>query len=76
MAVDIGRRHFLSGLGSVALGWPFAALAQQSEQMRRIGWLVGLRESDPEALRRTAAFVQELQHLGWTQGRNVQIDYR
>ena len=52
------------------------AHAQQPDRMRRIGWLVGLRESDPEAQRRTAAFVQELEHLGWTPGGNIQIDYR
>ena len=76
MAIDIGRRHFVVGLGGAAFGWPFAACAQQPDRMRRIGWLVGLRESDPEALRRTTAFVQELDHLGWTQGRNVHIDFR
>ena len=52
------------------------AHAQQPDRMRRIGWLVALRESDPEAQRRTAAFVQELEHLGWTPGGNIQIDYR
>ena len=69
------RREFITFLSSAA-AWPFTAHAQQPERMRRIGWLVGLRESDPEAQRRTAAFVQELKHLGWTPGGNIQIDYR
>ena len=69
------RREFITFLSSAA-AWPFTAHAQQPERMRRIGWLVGLRESDPEAQRRTAAFVQELEHLGWTPGGNIQIDYR
>jgi putative tryptophan/tyrosine transport system substrate-binding protein len=63
-------------LGGAAASRPLVARAQQPDRMRRIGWLVGLRESDPEAQRRTAAFVQELEHLGWTPGGNIQIDYR
>jgi putative ABC transport system substrate-binding protein len=76
MAAGIGRRQFISALGAATVVWPLAAYAQQSDRIRRIGWLVGLRESDPEARRRTAAFVQELERLGWTRGGNIQIDYR
>ena len=70
------RREFITVVGGAAVSWPLMAHAQQPDRMRRIGWLVGLRESDPEAQRRTAAFVQELEHLGWTPGGNIQIDYR
>jgi putative ABC transport system substrate-binding protein len=71
------RREFITVVGGAAVSWPLMAHAQQQpDRMRRIGWLVGLRESDPEAQRRTAAFVQELEHLGWTPGGNIQIDYR
>ena len=70
------RREFITVVGGAAVSWPLMAHAQQPARMRRIGWLVGLRESDPEAQRRTAAFVQELEHLGWTPGGNIQIDYR
>jgi len=70
------RREFITVVGGAAVSWPLMADAQQPDRMRRIGWLVGLRESDPEAQRRTAAFVQELEHLGWTPGGNIQIDYR
>jgi putative ABC transport system substrate-binding protein len=55
---------------------PFAARAQQGERMRRIGVLTGAAADDPDALARQAAFVQGLQQLGWTDGRNVRIDTR
>src|SRR5262249_58796748 len=44
--------------------------------MRRIGVLMGQVADDPVAQARNAAFLQGLQELGWTVGRNVQIDYR
>ena len=69
------RRYFLGVLGGAAV-WPLTARAQQTDRMRRIGWLVALRENDPEAQRRTGAFVQQLQQLGWTVGRNILIEYR
>jgi putative tryptophan/tyrosine transport system substrate-binding protein len=72
----MGRREFITVVGGAAVSWPLMAHAQRPDRMRRIGWLVGLRENDPEAQRRTAAFVQELEHLGWTPGGNIQIDYR
>jgi putative ABC transport system substrate-binding protein len=70
------RRDFITLLGSAAAAWPLAARAQQSDRVRRVGWLVGLGENDQEAQRRTGAFVAELQRLGWTVGRNIQMDYR
>jgi putative tryptophan/tyrosine transport system substrate-binding protein len=70
------RRDFITLIGGVAAAWPVVARGQPESGMRRIGWLVGLGESDPEARRRVAAFVQQLDHLGWTIGRNIQIDYR
>jgi putative ABC transport system substrate-binding protein len=69
------RREFIAGLGSVA-AWPLMARAQQPAQTRRIGVLMNLPADDPESAARLAAFAQELQRLGWTVGRNVQIDYR
>ena len=77
---DRTRREFITLLGGTAAApvmlWPLAARAQQAERMRRIGMLVNLAENDPEAQVRIAAFIQGLQHLGWTDGRNVRIDYR
>ena len=69
------RRDFLGVLGG-AVAWPLAARAQQPQQMRRIGVLMTLAKGDPEEQSRYAAFHQELQQLGWTDGRNVRIDVR
>ena len=66
------RREFITLLGGAA-AWPLAARAQQAERMRRIGALMNLAADDPEALGRITAFVQGLQQLGWTDGRNVRI---
>jgi putative ABC transport system substrate-binding protein len=69
------RREFITLLGGAA-AWPLAAYAQQPERVRRIVVLEGLAEMDPETRRRVAAFQQGLLALGWTEGRNVSIDYR
>jgi putative ABC transport system substrate-binding protein len=50
--------------------------AQQGDRIRRIGVLTGISADDPETKARNAAFEQALQQLGWSQGRNVRIDYR
>ena len=76
MASHIGRRKFLATLGGAAVLWPFAARAQQGERLRRIGVLMNLAVGDPEGEARSAAFLQALQQLGWSDGRNVRIDYR
>jgi putative ABC transport system substrate-binding protein len=72
----IARREFITLLGGAAVSWPLAARAQQSERMRRIGVLMNLPSDNSEGMARLAAFLQGLQELGWTVGRNVQIDYR
>src|SRR5262249_16194468 len=56
--------------------WPLAAWAPQTDRIRGIGVLMNLAADDPESLRRVTAFVQGLQEFGWTDGRNVRIDYR
>ena len=68
------RREFITLIGSAAAAWPFAAHAQQPK--RRIGMLMSLVENDPEGEPRVRAFVDGLQQLGWTDGRNVRIDIR
>ena len=73
---DMKRRQFITLLGGAAAAWPLAARAQQPERMRRIGVLMPLAADDPQSLRRLTAFVQGLQQLGWTDGRNVRIDVR
>src|SRR5262245_59506134 len=70
------RREFLGVLGGAAVGWPLAAHAQQPERIRRIGVLTGITGEDSETKVRISAFVQELQRLGWTEGRNVRVDFR
>ena len=69
------RRHFITLLGSTA-AWPLALRAQQSGQMRRIGVLMPYAKDNSEAQARITAFLQGLQKLGWTEGRNLQIEYR
>jgi ABC-type uncharacterized transport system substrate-binding protein len=69
------RRAFISLLAG-AVVWPVVTRAQQSERIRRIGVLMFLAEDDPGAKTKIAAFIEGLQQLGWTIGRNVQIDIR
>ena len=69
------RREFIGLLGGAAT-WPLAARAQQSERMRRIGVLMNRTATDLEGRARIAAFQQGLQQLGWSDGRNIQIDIR
>jgi putative tryptophan/tyrosine transport system substrate-binding protein len=76
MASHIGRREFLVTLGGAAAVWPLAARAQQAERMRRIAFLHGLAEIDPEVKARIAAFREGLDALGWTENRNVQVEHR
>src|SRR5438132_9608982 len=70
------RREFITLAGGAAAAWPLAARAQQRERVRRIGVLMSLAESDPEAQARVAAFRKGLHMLGWAEGRNVRTDIR
>ena len=69
------RREFITLLCGAAFAWPLAARAQQADRMRRVGVLLNRVADDPEEQARLAAFLQGLQELGWTDGRNVRIDY-
>jgi putative tryptophan/tyrosine transport system substrate-binding protein len=69
------RREFIAGLGGAA-ALSATARAQQRERARRVGVLMGLAESDPEGQARISAFRRTLQSLGWTEGKNIQVDYR
>ena len=70
------RCEFISLLGGAAAAWPLAAHAQQGERVRQIGVLTANAADDVDAQARHAAFLQGLQHLGWTEGRNVRVDAR
>jgi putative tryptophan/tyrosine transport system substrate-binding protein len=70
------RREFITLLGGAAAAWPVVARAQQVDRMRRLGVLGGQAANDPDAQANIAAFLQGLQQLGWTDGRNVRIDHR
>lgn len=69
------RRVFLAGTLAVIATHPLRSHAQQ-ERMRRVGVLMNLAETDPQAKVQIAAFLGGLQDAGWTPGRNVRIDYR
>ncbi len=69
------RREFIAFLGGAA-AWPRAGRAQQADRMRRVGVLENRTADDRDGQARLAVFLQELQELGWTDGRNVRIDYR
>jgi putative tryptophan/tyrosine transport system substrate-binding protein len=70
------RREFITLLGGTAASLPLAARAQQPERIRRIGVLMNLAADDLEAPARVTALAQGLQQFGWTDGRNLRIDYR
>jgi putative tryptophan/tyrosine transport system substrate-binding protein len=74
MTAKMPRRHFITLLGGAA-AWPLAARAQQAERMPRIAVLMNNAEDDPEGQARAAAFRQGLQALGWTEGKNLRIDW-
>jgi putative ABC transport system substrate-binding protein len=70
------RREFITLLGGAAVAWPLAALAQQGDRMPRVAVLTPFAESDPEAQSWFKAFMQGMQAVGWTDGRNIRIDVR
>ena len=70
------RRDFITLVGASTVAWPFAAGAQRSDRVPRVGVLMNLAAEDPESNARTEAFTQGLHSLGWIDGRNVHIDYR
>jgi putative ABC transport system substrate-binding protein len=69
------RREFMGFVGGAA-AWPVVATAQQPEATRHIGVLAGLAESDADMIARLAALRRGLARRGWSEGRNIHIDYR
>ena len=76
MAIHIRRREFLATLSGAVIGWPLDAMAQPADRMRRLGILMAYAESDQEAVDRVTVFTKSLQNLGWTNGRNILMEYR
>jgi putative ABC transport system substrate-binding protein len=72
----VKRRQFITLLGGAAVAWPLAARAQQSDRVRRIIVLTSASERSPVNQAGYAAFVQGLEQLGWSEGRNVRIERR
>jgi putative tryptophan/tyrosine transport system substrate-binding protein len=71
------RREFVILLGGgAAAAWPLAARAQQSNRLRVVGVLLAMAPDDPEAQLRIKAFEAGLRELGWTEGRNLRLEYR
>lgn len=69
------RREFITLVGGAATAWPIVAWAQQAGRMRRLGVLIG-SEDNADARALFGEFQQALEKLGWTYGRNIQIDIR
>src|SRR5262245_16603076 len=76
MGICLMRRRKFIALAAGAVAWPLAVRAQQAEQMRRIGVLSGLAESDPLSVMQMKSFQEGLRELGWVEGRNIRLDYR
>ena len=70
------RRNFLRVLGSAGIAWPLAVMAEQSERLRPRRRARGTHRRRLEYQARIGEFQQALALLGWTDGRNVQIDIR
>jgi ABC-type uncharacterized transport system substrate-binding protein len=74
--VSLRRREFITLIGGAAAMWPLAADGRKAERMRRLGVLMSASEDDPLMQARVTAFRQALAELGWTEGRNLKIEWR
>jgi putative ABC transport system substrate-binding protein len=72
----VRRRDFIALAGGVTATWPLAARAQQDNRVRHIGVFMNLPEGDPDATRWIAALLKALDEFGWTEGRNIRLDFR
>src|SRR5215472_335866 len=74
--MNVGRREFITLLGGATAAWPAAARAQQAEKVAGVGFLGNNRDTNPVAGTGYQAFISELQKLGFTEGRNLVVEYR
>ena len=72
---QVRRRAFITVLAG-ATAWRLAGQAQQSEPLRRVGWLMAFPENDLRTQAYVTSFAQALGSLGWVEGKNIRIDYR
>jgi putative ABC transport system substrate-binding protein len=72
----VRRRDFIALAGGLTATWPLAARAQQDNRVRHIGVFMNLPEGDPDATRWIAALLKSLDEFGWTEGRNIRLDFR
>ena len=70
------RRDFNLLLGGAAFAWLPAARAQQTGDVRRVAVLMNVAADDPEGKASIAVFKQAMEQSGWSEGRNLRIDYR
>src|SRR5215813_326599 len=70
------RREFIAGLGGAIAAWPLAAWAQQGDRMRRVGVLTYVGGTDVAGTPIPRLLRDELQKLGWIEGRNLRFDFR
>jgi putative ABC transport system substrate-binding protein len=68
------RREFMTLLGGAVAVWPVPLPAQQREEIRRVGILMGLEADDPEGASELKALKRAFQELGWVDGRNLQLE--
>src|SRR6478672_3919563 len=76
LGADMRRREFIGLLGGAAAAWPLGAHAQQGDRVRRIGVLMVVAETDPDARRFVQALETGLDAASWHKGRNLEITYR
>src|SRR5215471_9207772 len=65
------RREFIGFVGGAVSAWPFGALAQQRDHLRRIGVLMGFAETDEVWQTYLRVFRERLRDFGWTEGQNI-----
>ena len=70
------RRDFIALTDGLTAAWPLAAGAQQDNRVRHIGVFMNLPEGDPDGTRWIAALLKSLDEFGWTEGRNIRLDFR
>ena len=70
------RRDFIALAGGLTITWPVAAGAQQDNRERHVGVFMNLPEGDPDGARWIAALLKALDEFGWTEGRNIRLDFR